>query len=568
MSFARVAVGEPADAFPVPAPDHAAQYRADVAKSIVDLQQFRTSEAVTMTAPDGRSRTASLVSLNPFSNAWFLLSLTGAHQSYHLENPDPQGRQIQLARSEPWGLVIADGSGTYNCDLWTGSPSPLEQASASHVPYAPVCDGRLYLRNMVTGRRTNLERVAEFLRDNVWSGEAIVDLVRDGIFRDAFREDGTLGRSSASGSTDARDAPKPAMLARAAADTAARPPDLEIKVDHASPDGFLLGRWYPATGLPGVHVSVVESGAIAPEILDSSHQFVNRLDPVESRALDYLVAFDLSQFDLGFSLGTEHPRLGWSPARNDALPGPDGVGTAAPLVTLGMLDPALSERVVATFTGGFKREHGAFRYGPLATENHGSHYGFIEAGVVFSKLQPGLATLYVLDDGSVHMTTWTEADDRMLGRIRFARQNGVPLIEPDPVTGVPAPGTMVNKWGPGNWSGSADESLRSLRAGACLQESEQGRFLIYGYFSTATPSAMARVFQAYGCRYAMPLDMNALEHTYLALYVREDRKVAVAHLVAGMGAVDENVDGQLIPRFVGFADNRDFFYLTRRNAGR
>ena len=29
---------------------------------------------------------------------------------------------------------------------------------------------------------------------------------------------------------------------------------------------------------------------------------------------------------------------------------------------------------------------------------------------------------------------------------------------------------------------------------------------------------MARVFQAYGCRYAMLLDMNALEHTYLATY--------------------------------------------------
>ena len=55
----------------------------------------------------------------------------------------------------------------------------------------------------------------------------------------------------------------------------------------------------------------------------------------------------------------------------------------------------LQERWPA-FTGGFKREHGAFRYGDLAQKNHGSHYGFVENGVVFSKLQPGLATIIVL----------------------------------------------------------------------------------------------------------------------------------------------------------------------------
>jgi hypothetical protein len=88
-------------------------------------------------------------------------------------------------------------------------------------------------------------------------------------------------------------------------------------------------------------------------------------------------------------------------------------------------------------------------------------------------------------------------------------------------------------------------------------------FLVYGWFSTATPSAMARVFQAYGCRYAMQLDINALEHTYLALYVRKGDQVAVEHLIHGMEEVDKTTEGQMIPRFIGFADNRDFFYLYR-----
>ena len=80
---------------------------------------------------------------------------------------------------------------------------------------------------------------------------------------------------------------------------------------------------------------------------------------------------------------------------------------------------------------------------------------------------------------------------------------------------------------------------------------------------------MARVFQAYGCRYAMLLDMNALEHTYLALYPPRDgspndAEVAVEHLVRGMAEVDRTSGGQIIPRFLGFPDNRDVFYVFRR----
>src|SRR4029077_5259249 len=130
--------------------------------------------------------------------------------------------------------------------------------------------------------------------------------------------------------------------------------------------------------------------------------------------------------------------------------------------------------------------------------------------------------------------------------------------------GSPVPGTLVTKWGPGNWSGSAEVELRTLRAGACLQSAGDKQFVIYGYFSTATPSGMAQVFQAYDCQYAMLLDINALEHTYLAVYERRGDKVVVEHLVAGMAEIDKTAGGQMIPRFLGFPDNRDFFTLVRR----
>ena len=98
-----------------------------------------------------------------------------------------------------------------------------------------------------------------------------------------------------------------------------------------------------------------------------------------------------------------------------------------------------------------------------------------------------------------------------------------------------------------------------------MKEVNGRKFLIYAYFSSATPSAQARTFQAYGCDHAMLLDMNSQEHTYMALYTNEEGRVVPHHLVNGMSAVDaQGNDGHPIARFVGFSDNRDFVYLLRK----
>jgi hypothetical protein len=94
---------------------------------------------------------------------------------------------------------------------------------------------------------------------------------------------------------------------------------------------------------------------------------------------------------------------------------------------------------------------------------------------------------------------------------------------------------------------------------------EGRQFLIYAYFSSATPSAMARTFQAYDCDYAMLLDMNSQEHTYMALYVHDEEgeeDMRWEHLVSGMAEADP--DNGRIARFIQAPDNRDFFYLLRR----
>jgi len=548
----------------------ASQYRADTAKTIVELQQFRRTETVAVEGSGGRHGKATLINLNPAINTWFLLTLdlgSGGSFTYHLENPKPHDQTIDLSESNPRGVQLSVNGRTMNCDLWSDA-NPLGAAQGSALPYVSLCDGSLYLRNRVAGRFTMLERVSGLLRENVWGGEAIVGFVRKEFFKDKFIERGTEESAQAgAGGVEHPDWPRPASVDAEKANHPIAVPNMGIEVGQSG-DNLMPGRWYPALGLPGVYVSSIQPRLINSEILGSYPTRVNNLDSVEAAAMDYLVAFDLSDFDVGFALGTDNPRVGWSPRPpadvRDNLPGPDGINTAAPIVTNGMIAPAAASRTVATFAGGFKREHGAFRYGPLSKVNRGSHYGFIEQGVVFSKLVPGLSTLYVLDDGAMNVKTWTESDNTLLGHIRFARQNGVPLIDHDSATNTSSPGALVARWGPGNWSGSADEELRSLRAGACLQENGNKRFLIYGYFSTATPSAMARVFQAYQCSYAMHLDMNAPELTYLALYLRQGSTTGVEYLARSMAESEKKTDNGILFRFVAYPDNRDFFYLVRR----
>jgi hypothetical protein len=554
---------------PIAGPEAAAQ------KSILDLQPFRQSSSSRIESATGVPGTAALVNLNPTINAWYLLQITwqsGAESSYHLENPQPRSQTVVLDPKYPVGVELVEGSVRHPCNLFGhGANAPLAEASKSHVPYASLCDGKLFLRNPVKGHLTRLEAQAEFVRNQVPGGEKIAVIFHH-LLEDTHRETGELRAAADAGNATValskEQAPLAALVDPKYVNQVLTPSGLGLTLENA-PGAVAPGAWYAARDNPGVYVSLIEPQLSDAAILESHKTTVNALDSVEASSLCYLVAFDLERFDLGYALGTEHPSVEWSEhiqpqMRDFRLPGPDGIGTIAPLVSTGVVSPGPARITVATFAGGFKRMHGAFKYGPLAVVNHGSHYGFVANGVVFSRLQPQLATVFVLDDGSVQMKSWEAQDDSLLGRIRYARQNGVPLVEFDERSQSTVPGRWVNQWGPGNWSGSEDTKLRTLRAAAALQVNGTKRFLIYAVFSDATPSAMARVFQAYRSRYAMHLDMNALEHSYFALYRRTGSQLLVEYLIDGMSEVDKTDSGGTVPRFLGYPDNRDFFFITRR----
>ena len=551
-------------------------------KTVIELQPFGQTSSVQIKSPSGEEGLATLLNLNPEVNAWFLLRVNNGEgtpaEEYHLQNAFPHTQKLSLEAGYPVGVTIEERGNRYTCNLWgEGSRDGLKRARASGAAFAPICEGRLYLRNPAKGHRTKVEMVTDFLRDEVPAGEKIVTIVRDRFFANAFREKArTMEEPKASAQEPSRaksgNEPAAAQLDPKEAERVVLSTHLGIEVLDSFAHGTVVGNWHAAKDNPGIYISLVAANSIAPEILRSYRNVVTPLDKGEAEALVYLIAFDLDRFDLKYALGTEHPRVDWShhmldQMKDPSLPGPDGIGNIAPLVSTGLINPRDAGRSVAAFTGGFKRAHGAFTRGKLALQNHGSHYGFMENGVILSKLQPGLATIYVLEDGRMDMKTWTDEDNRLLPRIKYARQNGVPIIMGfDPATQMSVPGPLVSRWGEGNWSGSEDKKLRTLRAGAALQEIGEKRFLLYAVFTSATPSAMARVFQAYGCRYAMLLDMNALEHTYLAVYKRQGSNLYVQHLIQGMSEVDKSSKGEYIPRFLGFPDNRDFFYLVRKEA--
>jgi hypothetical protein len=559
---------------PLTAPERSDEYAANQSKSVIELQQFR--ELTNLPSNDPEAVNASLIDLNPSVGVWYVLRLRskGADMAYHLESRP--GVRLKLDPDYSSGLTLERSNTAFKetsrCDLWSGAQAAvLTEARNSGLAYAPLCAGALYLRNPIDGHRTPKERVVDLLRDHVWQGEEFTAFVKDTFYQDAFLATSNLTAGPAGSATAPSVAgPVPPRVSAAALDQLIVPVNLEISLTDEADGRVAVGRWYKAVSHPGIFVTTLRPDLVANDVIAEQGNRVSTLDATESGALAFLVAFDLKQFDLGFRVGTDHPRVDWSDAvqpaiRGDSTSGPDGITSVAPLVRTGMLSPLEAVRVAATFTGGFKRTHGALRSSREAARNNGAHYGFIENGVVLSKLQPGLATVIVLEDGSVTLETWTDEGNASLPRIRYARQNGVPILERDESSGLGTPGSQVRDWGGGNWSGSAGKKLRTLRSGLCMQENQGQKYLIYGYFSTATPSAMARIFQAAGCSYAMHLDMNALEHTYLAVYRPEGSTLLTEHLIDGMGVVDGSQGGQTLPRFASVADNRDFFYLLRRS---
>ncbi|PKP79229.1 MAG: hypothetical protein CVT80_17225, partial [Alphaproteobacteria bacterium HGW-Alphaproteobacteria-2] len=127
----------------------------------------------------------------------------------------------------------------------------------SGLPFAPICGGRLYLRNGVQGARSSKETVAEFLRDNVWFGEDIVRIVRETVYKDAFLESSETEEGAAEGDVRVVPALPGAAVGREARMAAFVGFDLE---GGPSTRDMEIGLWYPVAGAPGIYASAFQPG--------------------------------------------------------------------------------------------------------------------------------------------------------------------------------------------------------------------------------------------------------------------------------------------------------------------
>ena len=549
-------------------------------KTIIDVQP-NTASTTLHTQVGKRSGFVRLTNLNTDFNIWYVLDVTWPGEkkrsTFHLENPDPERFAYRLDNTYRGGLLVVEGDTVHPCKLWEDANSELRKAPATKKSFVPLCDNRILVRNVTEGKETTTEFVADFLRRYIWGGEQLTGLVKDYLYKDKFLITSKTGHS-------VEEVPPRPLTSRsntrpvnASIDTRYRnvtidARDLGIELDNANSQSMGVGQWFPVKASAHIFVSTIQPRFVDHSIFATHPERVRKLDAVERSATVYLIAFKLSKFDLGFALGTLHPSAEWSYRAPNKMkvaggPGPDGIGSYRPLIMVGKVNPIKAPKVVAVFAGGFKRTHGAFKWGPLSEVNQASHYGFRVNGVNFSSLQPELATLLIYRDGRVRMKTWANEDNADLTEILHARQNGVPIIEWNQASRQGIPGQYVGSWGQGNWSGSAQREQRTLRSATCIQEVNGEAFLIYGYFSSVTPNSIARVFQSYRCRYAMHLDMNGLEHTYLAVYLKNRGEFAIQYLVRGMDVLDkaEKETGIMVPRFLGTADNRDFFYVMDKD---
>jgi hypothetical protein len=545
---------------------------AFTAPDVVTFQRDRLEASVTLESGSSRGARLRLTNLNPAIGAWYLLNVQGTGRTdgtYNLEVP--AGHRVQLGLDGGGLRVVLVDQTVLSCPI---DSQVLARLQSSKSAYSPVCEWHVVLRARgVQGSASLQEWGANLLRNYAGSfGESIVETVKDlrsdSAVLSAAQQTDETARSSADPSARR---PVNAALNGGRRVRLASVPGLGIEVKDAAP--FYAGEWYDAVNEDGVYVSAIQAGLVDRSILQSYPDRVNPLDSVEADAMTYLVALDTSRFQVGWGHGSSLPGVGWS-TRNQSLPranphGPDGFATLDPLATLGQLNPTYLKKLAAVICGGFQRHHSVFRDGPLGRSNDGHFYGFIENGVVMSRLNPKLATLFVDKNGKMGMKTWTEQDAVSVPNLRYARQNGVPLIEWDESQQRGIPGEFVKHWGPGNWSGSAKAERRSQRGAICLAENNGREFLIYAYFSSTNPDGMARVFQAYQCRYAIHLDMNSAQQAYFGLFNRNIQgKLQTENLHKEMAGSNSRItiEGQSVetPRYVGKPDNADFFFVLRK----
>ncbi len=273
------------------------------------------------------------------------------------------------------------------------------------------------------------------------------------------------------------------------------------------------GVWLPVE-LPFLRPSLAKRDACdkSPPYF---YQTFTRPDPKRPYAKLWLVAMDMRQLELGMQAGFEDPEPLTGPAGDGRLPD----------------DKTTQERVVATFNGAFKTEHG--KYGMM-----------VQKRVLLPPVVGG-ATVAVDNEREVWLGSWPKSERIPEGYFSF-RQNLDPLVE----DGVANP-TGRQLWG---WQ-LEGKSVLTERTALCVTPAGH---LYYAWGEEIDGPLMGQALRQVGCSYGLHLDMNPGHCGFVFARVDDWQKhqFSLKHAVAKMSIP--------IDRYMRWSP-KDFFYVTLRD---
>jgi len=245
------------------------------------------------------------------------------------------------------------------------------------------------------------------------------------------------------------------------------------------------------------------------------YRTVIRPDPERPYSELVLVAMDMRQLELGMQAGYEDPK---------PTTGSPGEGHIPQ-------DPAVYSRVVGTFNGAFKTQHGA--------------YGMMVNKRVLLPPVKGGATVVVTNSSAVGLGSWPPSDEIPANIVSF-RQNLDPLVE----DGVANP-TGRRLWG---WQ-IEGTSVMTQRTALCVTAAGH---LYYAWGEEIDGPTLGKALRQAGCSYAMHLDMNPAHAGFVYTDVVNPKKGEYHLKLAD--------DRMTIPpeKFVRWSA-KDFFYVTVRD---
>ena len=273
------------------------------------------------------------------------------------------------------------------------------------------------------------------------------------------------------------------------------------------------GEWTPVTYAFLKSMRGLPDGAKPPAYF---YRTVIRPDPDRPYSELVLVAMDMRQLELGMQAGYEDPKPTTGSPGEGHLP----------------QDPAVYSRVVGTFNGAFKTQHGA--------------YGMMVNRRVLLPPVKGGATVVVTNSSAVGLGSWPPSDEIPANILSF-RQNLDPLVE----DGVANP-TGRRLWG---WQ-IEGTSVMTQRTALCVTAAGH---LYYAWGEEIDGPTLGKALRQAGCSYAMHLDMNPAHAGFVYTDVVNPKK-AEYHLKLAD-------DRMTIPpeKFVRWSA-KDFFYITVRDA--